>query len=62
MKFTIGVAVSNLETAIKSGTLWCPSKEENFLKRHQKGETKHLKHLIKAVPAQAAFCQKRIGF
>ncbi len=30
MKSTIGVAVGNMETAIKSGALWCPSQEENI--------------------------------
>jgi len=30
MKSTIGVAVGNMETAIKSGALWCPSQEETI--------------------------------
>ena len=36
MKSTIGVAVGNMETAIKSGTLWRPSQKENIAERTPK--------------------------
>jgi len=40
MKSTIGVAVGNMETAIKSGALWCPSQEENIADKTPKRRNK----------------------
>jgi hypothetical protein len=43
MKSTIGVAVGNMETAIKSGTLWRPSQKENIAERTPKRGNKSSK-------------------
>jgi hypothetical protein len=43
MKSTIGVVVGNMETAIKSGTLWCPSQEENIAEKMPKRRNKESK-------------------
>jgi hypothetical protein len=48
MESTIGVAVGNMETAIKSGTLWCPPQEENIAERTPKRGNKASKPAYKS--------------
>ena len=40
MKSTIGVAVGNMEAAIKAGTIWCPSSQENASEKTPKRKNK----------------------
>ena len=40
MKSTIGVAVGNMEEAIKAGTIWCPSSQENVVANTPKKSNK----------------------
>jgi hypothetical protein len=50
LKSTIGVAVGDMEEAIKAGTIWCPSSQEKVVANAPK---KVIKCPITAVPALA---------
>jgi hypothetical protein len=59
MKSTIGVAVGNMEEAIKAGTIWCPSSQENVVANTPK---KVIKCPVAAVPALAMSCTQSKQF